>query len=103
MLVLGALFGLATPTLTTAAVLSVPSLFLRGSSGHPNPDCATTRRNLESPLGDPLTLLNIFDSWVQVRVVETAGADCLGAGKCLKGPQDWGGVSDPLLLLLAFL
>uniref|UniRef100_A0A8B9GA92 DExH-box helicase 34 n=1 Tax=Amazona collaria TaxID=241587 RepID=A0A8B9GA92_9PSIT len=65
MLVLGALFGLAEPTLTVAAVLSVPSPFLRPT--HPNPDCATARQPLESPHGDPLTLLNIFNAWVQVK------------------------------------
>lgn len=66
MLVLGTLFGLAEPTLTVAAVLSVPSPFLRPT--HPNPDCATARRPLESPHGDPLTLLNIFNEWVQVKL-----------------------------------
>ncbi|XP_074021274.1 probable ATP-dependent RNA helicase DHX34 [Numenius arquata] len=65
MLVLGTLFGLAEPTLTVAAVLSVPSPFLRPA--HPNPDCATARRPLESPHGDPLTLLNLFNEWVQVK------------------------------------
>ncbi|NWX15132.1 DHX34 helicase, partial [Aegotheles bennettii] len=65
MLVLGVLFGLAEPTLTVAAALSVPSPFLRPS--HPNPDCATARRPLESPHGDPLTLLNLFNEWLQVK------------------------------------
>jgi len=63
-LVLGALFGLAEPTLTVAAALSVPSPFLR--SAHPDPDRAAARRPLESPHGDPLTLLGIFNEWVQV-------------------------------------
>uniref|UniRef100_A0A8V5GT56 Uncharacterized protein n=1 Tax=Melopsittacus undulatus TaxID=13146 RepID=A0A8V5GT56_MELUD len=65
MLVLGALFGLAEPTLTVAAVLSVPSPFLRPT--HPNPDWTTARKPLESPYGDPLTLLNVFNAWVQVK------------------------------------
>ncbi|XP_062491981.1 probable ATP-dependent RNA helicase DHX34 [Pezoporus occidentalis] len=65
MLVLGTLFGLAEPTLTVAAVLSVPSPFLRPT--HPNPECAAARQPLESPHGDPLTLLNIFNEWVQVK------------------------------------
>ncbi|NXC22998.1 DHX34 helicase, partial [Corythaeola cristata] len=65
MLVLGALFGMAEPTLSVAAALSVPSPFLR--SAHPNPDCVTARRPLESPHGDPLTLLNVFNEWVQVK------------------------------------
>ncbi|XP_075268591.1 putative ATP-dependent RNA helicase DHX34 isoform X2 [Opisthocomus hoazin] len=64
-LVLGALFGLAEPTLTVAAALSVPSPFLR--SAHPDPDRAAARRPLESPHGDPLTLLGIFNEWVQVK------------------------------------
>ncbi|NXX97785.1 DHX34 helicase, partial [Centropus bengalensis] len=64
-LVLGTLFGLTEPTLTVAAALSVQSLFIR--SAHPNPECATARRPLESPHGDPLTLLNVFNEWVQVK------------------------------------
>ncbi|KYO29697.1 putative ATP-dependent RNA helicase DHX34 isoform B [Alligator mississippiensis] len=65
MLVLGVLFGLAEPVLTAAALLSVQSPFLRPA--HANPDCATARRPLESPHGDPLTLLNTFNQWVQVK------------------------------------
>ncbi|NXN16930.1 DHX34 helicase, partial [Indicator maculatus] len=65
MLVLSALFDLSEPTLTVAATLSVQSPFLRPA--HPNPECATARRHLESHHGDPLTLLNIFNEWVQVK------------------------------------
>ncbi|NWZ59808.1 DHX34 helicase, partial [Haliaeetus albicilla] len=72
MLVLGALFGLAEPTLTVAAALSVQSPFLRPA--HPNPDCATARRPLESPHGDPLTLLNVFNEWVQQVKSERSGS-----------------------------
>uniref|UniRef100_A0A8D0B4S7 DExH-box helicase 34 n=1 Tax=Salvator merianae TaxID=96440 RepID=A0A8D0B4S7_SALMN len=64
MLVLGTLFGLAAPTLTTAAVLSVSSLS-SCSSSRSSPDCALARRALQNPLGDPLTLLNLFNAWVQ--------------------------------------
>ncbi|KAH0631464.1 hypothetical protein JD844_005796 [Phrynosoma platyrhinos] len=74
MLVLGTLFGLAASTLTAAAVLSVPSPFLRSSSGRSDPDCATARRPLESPLGDPLTLLNVFDAWVQEKSENRGGS-----------------------------
>lgn len=90
MLVLGTLFGLAEPTLTVAAALSVQSPFLRPA--HPNPDCATARRPLESPHGDPLTLLNVFNEWVQVgflprergmRRVWGWGRLCFGVGWCL--------------------
>ncbi|CAI5780578.1 probable ATP-dependent RNA helicase DHX34 [Podarcis lilfordi] len=74
MLVLGTLFGLAAPTLSVAAALSVPSPFLRSSSGRSDPDCATARRPLESPLGDPLTLLNVFDAWVQEKSENRSGS-----------------------------
>lgn len=62
-MVLGSLLALADPTLTVAAVLSVPSPFLRLS----DPERAAARRALESPHGDPLTLLNAFNEWVKVR------------------------------------
>ncbi|XP_028276254.1 putative ATP-dependent RNA helicase DHX34 [Parambassis ranga] len=65
MLVLGSLFNLVEPVLTMAAALSVQSPFLR-SSQH-NPDCATTRQPLHSNQGDPFTLLNTFNAWVEVK------------------------------------
>lgn len=64
MLVLGSLFNLVEPVLTVAAALSVQSPFLR-SSQH-NPDCATARQPLHSNQGDPFTLLNTFNAWVEV-------------------------------------
>ncbi|XP_027487846.1 probable ATP-dependent RNA helicase DHX34, partial [Corapipo altera] len=64
-LVLGSLLHLSEPTLTVAAALSVPSPFLRPAhSGH---TWADARRHLESPHGDPLTLLNLFNQWLQVK------------------------------------
>ncbi|XP_042343355.1 probable ATP-dependent RNA helicase DHX34 [Plectropomus leopardus] len=65
MLVLGSLFNLVEPVLTVAAALSVQSPFLR-SSQH-NPDCATARQPLHSNHGDPFTLLNTFNAWVEVK------------------------------------
>ena len=64
MLVLGSLFRLEEPMLTIAAALSVQSPFLR-SSQH-NPDCATARQPLHSNQGDPFTLLNTFNAWMEV-------------------------------------
>lgn len=64
MLVLGSLFNLVEPVLTVAAALSVQSPFLRSSQQ--NPDCATARQPLHSNLGDPFTLLNTFNAWVEV-------------------------------------
>ncbi|XP_077467629.1 putative ATP-dependent RNA helicase DHX34 [Stigmatopora argus] len=65
MLVLGSLFNLVEPVLTVAAALSVQSPFLRSSQQ--NPDCATARQPLLCNQGDPFTLLNTFNAWVQVK------------------------------------
>ncbi|KAB1273751.1 putative ATP-dependent RNA helicase DHX34 [Camelus dromedarius] len=65
MLILGSLFHLAEPVLTIAAALSVQSPFTR--SAQSNPECAATRRPLESDQGDPFTLFNVFNAWVQVK------------------------------------
>ncbi|XP_073336152.1 probable ATP-dependent RNA helicase DHX34 [Pagrus major] len=65
MLVLGSLFKLEEPMLTIAAALSVQSPFLR-SSQH-NPDCATARQPLHSNQGDPFTLLNTFNAWMEIK------------------------------------
>ncbi|KAM6973744.1 putative ATP-dependent RNA helicase DHX34 [Aplochiton taeniatus] len=65
MLVLGSVFNLVEPVLTVAAALSVQSPFLR--SAQHNPDCATARQPLHSNHGDPFTLLNTFNAWVQIK------------------------------------
>ncbi|XP_076850289.1 putative ATP-dependent RNA helicase DHX34 isoform X2 [Brachyhypopomus gauderio] len=65
LLVLGSLFNLVEPVLTIASALSVQSPFLR--SAQHNPDCSTARQPLHSDLGDPFTLLNTFNAWVQVK------------------------------------
>ncbi|KAG7269788.1 LOW QUALITY PROTEIN: hypothetical protein CRUP_033834 [Coryphaenoides rupestris] len=63
MLVLGSLFNVVEPVLTVAAALSVQSPFLR--SAQHNPDCTTARQPLHSNQGDPFTLLNTFNAWVE--------------------------------------
>ncbi|XP_058136471.1 LOW QUALITY PROTEIN: probable ATP-dependent RNA helicase DHX34 [Dasypus novemcinctus] len=65
MLLLGSLFRLARPVLTVAAALSVQSPFSR--SAQSSPECAAARRPLESDQGDPFTLFNVFNAWVQVK------------------------------------
>ncbi|XP_062891537.1 probable ATP-dependent RNA helicase DHX34 [Mobula hypostoma] len=62
-LILGSTFDLLEPVLTLAAALSVQSPFVRQAS----PDCATARKPLESDQGDPFTLLNVFEEWLQVK------------------------------------
>ncbi|KAM4696608.1 putative ATP-dependent RNA helicase DHX34 [Rhinophrynus dorsalis] len=65
MLILGSLFSLVEPILTIASALSVQSPFLRNATS--NPECSTARKPLESEHGDPFTLLNVFNEWVQVK------------------------------------
>ncbi|CAH2313941.1 probable ATP-dependent RNA helicase DHX34 [Pelobates cultripes] len=65
MLILGTLFSLLEPVLTIASALSVQSPFLRSATN--NPECATARKPLESDQGDPFTLLNVFNEWIQVK------------------------------------
>ncbi|XP_040833808.1 probable ATP-dependent RNA helicase DHX34 [Ochotona curzoniae] len=65
MLILGSLFSLAEPVLSVAAALSVQSPFTR--SAQSSLEGAAARRPLESDHGDPFTLLNIFNAWVQVK------------------------------------
>nr|XP_058901721.1 probable ATP-dependent RNA helicase DHX34 isoform X3 [Kogia breviceps] len=65
MLILGSMFHLAEPVLTIAAALSVQSPFTR--SAQSNPECVAARRPLESDQGDPFTLFNVFNTWVQVK------------------------------------
>lgn len=74
MLILGSMFSLAEPVLTIAAALSVQSPFTR--SAQSSLDCATARRPLESDQGDPFTLFNVFNAWVQVRLGWVAGCLC---------------------------
>lgn len=73
MLILGSMFSLVEPVLTIAAALSVQSPFTR--SAQSSPECVAARRPLESDQGDPFTLFNVFNAWVQVRLV--VGPLCL--------------------------
>ncbi|XP_071979150.1 probable ATP-dependent RNA helicase DHX34 isoform X1 [Engystomops pustulosus] len=65
MLILGSLFSLVEPILTIAAALSVQSPFVRSATN--NPECSTARKPLESDHGDPFTLLNVFNEWIQIK------------------------------------
>ncbi|PWA32501.1 hypothetical protein CCH79_00019407 [Gambusia affinis] len=53
------------PVDVVIAALSVQSPFLRSSQQ--NPDCKTSCQPLHSNQGDPFTLLNTFNAWVEVK------------------------------------
>ena len=52
------------PVLNICAALSVQSPFTQ--KAHRDYDAMTSRKSLESEHGDPVTLLNAFDEWMQV-------------------------------------
>ncbi|XP_066278325.1 probable ATP-dependent RNA helicase DHX34 [Branchiostoma lanceolatum] len=65
MLIMGTVFHVIDPVLSIAAALSVQSPFHQ--SARTNPDAMHARKPLESDHGDPFTLLNAFDEWIQVK------------------------------------
>ncbi|KAG2430712.1 hypothetical protein HYH02_013554 [Chlamydomonas schloesseri] len=67
LLVLAAVFGLAGPALTLAAALSVQSPFLKLGEEEQDQEAKAARASLVSPHGDPLTLLNVFETWLAIK------------------------------------
>ncbi|XP_049857625.1 probable ATP-dependent RNA helicase DHX34 isoform X1 [Schistocerca gregaria] len=65
MLVAGSLFHQIEPVLSLAAALSVQSPFT--NRAYRDPDCETSRKELESDHGDPVTLLNALRGWLEVK------------------------------------
>ncbi|XP_045216497.2 probable ATP-dependent RNA helicase DHX34 [Mercenaria mercenaria] len=65
MLIMGSIFHMIDPVLSIAAAMSVQSPFT--SKMHTDVDSMAARKSLESDHGDPFTLLNAFDEWIQVK------------------------------------
>ncbi|XP_070213312.1 probable ATP-dependent RNA helicase DHX34 isoform X2 [Littorina saxatilis] len=65
MLIMGSIFHMIDPVMSIAAALSVQSPFT--GKAHIDHDAIAARKSLESEHGDPLTLLNAFDEWIQVK------------------------------------
>ncbi len=65
MLIMGTLFHQVESVLSLAAALSVQSPFT--NSAYRDSDCVAARRNLDSDHGDPITLLNAYREWLQVK------------------------------------
>lgn len=65
MLIMGSIFHMIDPVLSIAAAMSVQSPFT--SKIHTDVDSVAARKSLESDHGDPFTLLNAFDEWIQVK------------------------------------
>ena len=65
MLIMGSIFHMMDPVLSITSALSVQSPFTM--KAHSDPDALSQRKPLESDSGDPFTLLNAFDEWIQVK------------------------------------
>ena len=68
MLIMGSIFHVIEPVVTMAAALSVQSPFL--SNLKCDYETMNSRKELISDHGDPLTLLNAFNEWIQIKTAK---------------------------------
>ncbi len=68
MLLMGTLFHQVEAVLSLAAALSVQSPFT--NNAYRDADCVAARRNLDSDHGDPITLLNSFREWLEIKATD---------------------------------
>ncbi|XP_011500443.1 PREDICTED: probable ATP-dependent RNA helicase DHX34 [Ceratosolen solmsi marchali] len=69
MLIMGSLFHQVEPVLSLAAALSVQSPFT--NRAYRDLDCEASRKNLESDHGEPVTLLNAYKEWLEIKHTNT--------------------------------
>lgn len=65
MLIMGSIFHQVEPVLSLAAALSIQTPFT--NRAYRDSECETSRKKLESDHGDPITLLNAFREWLEVK------------------------------------
>ncbi|XP_011867722.1 PREDICTED: probable ATP-dependent RNA helicase DHX34 [Vollenhovia emeryi] len=65
MLIMGSIFHQVEPVLSLAAALSIQTPFT--NRAYRDAECETSRKKLESDHGDPITLLNTFKEWLEVK------------------------------------
>nr|XP_034176312.1 probable ATP-dependent RNA helicase DHX34 isoform X2 [Osmia lignaria] len=65
MLIMGSVFHQVEPVLSLAAALSIQTPFT--NRAYRDPECETSRKKLESDHGDPITLLNAFREWLEMK------------------------------------
>ncbi|XP_011135591.1 probable ATP-dependent RNA helicase DHX34 [Harpegnathos saltator] len=65
MLIMGSIFHEVEPVLSLAAALSIQTPFT--NRAYRDTECETSRKKLESDHGDPITLLNAFKEWLEVK------------------------------------
>ena len=66
MLIMGTLFHQVDSVLSLAAALSVQSPFT--NNAYKDEDCIAARKDMDSDHGDPVTLLNAYREWLEVKV-----------------------------------
>ncbi|KAI4488134.1 hypothetical protein M0804_004982 [Polistes exclamans] len=69
MLLMGSIFHQVEPVLSLAAALSIQTPFT--NRAYKDIECETSRKKLESDHGDPITLLNAFREWLEVKQQST--------------------------------
>ncbi|XP_031621594.1 probable ATP-dependent RNA helicase DHX34 [Contarinia nasturtii] len=65
MLLMGCVFEQVQPVLTLAAALSVQTPFT--NRAYRDHECETARKDLESDHGDPITVLNAYKEWLELK------------------------------------
>ena len=65
MLLMGSIFGQVEAVLALAAALSVQTPFT--NRAYRDTDCESARKELDSDHGDPLTLLNAYKAWLEIK------------------------------------
>lgn len=65
MLLMGSVFGQVEAVLALTAALSVQTPFT--NRAYRDPDCESARKELDSDHGDPLTLLNAYKAWLEIK------------------------------------
>ena len=65
MLLMGSIFGQVDAVMALAACLSVQTPFT--NKAYRDSDCETARQDLDSDEGDPLTLLNAYRAWLEIK------------------------------------
>ncbi|XP_017888997.1 probable ATP-dependent RNA helicase DHX34 [Ceratina calcarata] len=80
MLIMGSIFHQVEPVLSLAAALSIQTPFT--NRAYRDSECETSRKKLESDHGDPITLLNAFREWLEVK--QQSSQECRGSGSSSK-------------------
>ncbi|XP_043483422.1 probable ATP-dependent RNA helicase DHX34 [Leptopilina heterotoma] len=65
MLIVGSIFHQVDPVLSLAAALSVQNPFT--NKAYRDVECETSRKTLESDHGDPITILNAYRAWLEIK------------------------------------